>query len=207
MFFDNFEEKINIFTNQQPSEIKSAIRDIETIFYTENLGFLDERIIRLLSENKFIRKDEYGVTLELRNDITLKYYFGDNDYFEKLYILNNLQRTELVVFGFCDIYEKKETIKDISFPIRKFGKIELLNYNIETKELDCDSVSIDDLNKYDFIINNFENSELNDVLTLFFDIQLKEHKDLSFFYSVLSSFKKAIDYDKSYNTIAKNKSI
>lgn len=207
MFFDNFEEKINIFTNQQPSEIKSAIRDIETIFYTENLGFLDERIIRLLSENKFIRKDEYGVTLELRNDITLKYYFGDNDYFEKLYILNDLQRTELVVFGFCDIYEKKETIKDISFPIRKFGKIELLNYNIETKELDCDSVSIDDLNKYDFIINNFENSELNDVLTLFFDIQLKENKDLSFFYSVLSSFKKAIDYDKSYNTIAKNKSM
>lgn len=207
MFFDNFEEKINNFIKKQPSEIKKAIRDIEAIFYTENLSFEDDRTIKLLSKNSLIKKDEYGVTLELENNVTLKYYWGDNSYFEKLYIFDNFQDFDLSFFVFCEIPDKKETIIEINFPIKQFGKTEILNYNVEKKELDYDKDSIEDYNEYKFIIDNFENPDLNDVLSLFFDVKLKEKENLIIFYNVLNSFKKIINNDNLNNITKKTNSI
>lgn len=207
MFFDNFKEKIEHFIKKQPKEILSAIKEVEHIFYSENLAFDDERIIALISNNPLIKKDDYGVTLDLENKITLKYYWGDGSYFEKLYLFNSLEEPVVSFFIFCDIPAQKETIQEIDFAIKHYGSNVTISYDLNKKTLDYETYSIEDYNEYKFIFDNFEHSEINEILPLFFDFKLDEKQHLYFFHNILNSFKKTITYDKSQSVINKSNSI
>lgn len=192
MFFNNFEEKISQFTKKQSKEIQEAIQEIENIFYSDNLEFEDKRVIELLSKNPLIRKDDYGVTLNLEENVTLKYYWGNDKFFEKLYIFNILGESNLSFFVFCDILNKKEEVEEIDIPFKQYGKFYPINYNIKTNVIDYGNNSTSYNKEYKVIIENFEKPEINEILALLFDFKLEERENLNSFYNQLNIFKESI---------------